>query len=323
MSQALRKVITQAELASNFERRQSGLTTGLESLDQKTGGLHSADLLILAGRSGMGKTSLATSIALGAAKSLSLPGEATKGHVLMFSLQMNALELARWLLTSESRVSKESILKGDFLEGDFKKFKIINERWRKVCLLIGDKPGCTFSSMRKSSRRIHRAISLSLIVVDSIQLLCHLGEAKIVTKSRDLTAIAKGLKALAVELNVPILVVSETWESNADCEDKRPQLSDFRVVGQIDRFADVVMFIHRDEYFVQRDMPRRTECNDEEDFRQAVERWERDMEQVHGKAELILAKQARGPIAKIDLLFESEFARFTDLFIPRTSGNQR
>jgi replicative DNA helicase len=124
------------------------------------------------------------------------------------------------------------------------------------------------------------------------------------------------LKALAVELKVPILVVSDARESNAECDDKRPQLSDFRAAGQIDRFADVVMFIHRDEYFVQRNAPRRTECNDEEDFRQAVERWERDMEQVHGKAELILAKQAHGPTAKIELSFESELRRFSDLVRP-------
>jgi replicative DNA helicase len=313
MSQALSKTIAQAELAWKPDRKQFGLTTGLESLDRKTGGLHPADLLILAGRPGIGKTSLATSIALGAAKSLSLPGEATKGHVLIFSLQMGAVELARRLLAGESRVSDESIQKGDVLEKDFDKFSIIHEHWRTLRLLIDDRPDRTLPSVRKKCRELHRAMLLRLIVINSLEFMRYSGRAVIVPRSRDLSPIAKGLKALAVELNVPILIVSETLERNADCNDKRPLLSDFREVGQIDRFADVVMFIHRDEYFVQRNAPRRTECNDEEDFRQAVQRWERDMEQVHGKAELIVAKQARGPTAKIELSFESEFGRFSDL----------
>ncbi len=318
-SKALAHAITNAERAFQQAGHVSGLSTGLRDLDRKTGGLHPSDLLILAGRPGMGKTALATKIAFGAAESMLAnarvddPEAIPKNTVVIFSLEMSAEQLANRLLSEESRVSSDKIRRGEIGERDFAKFVSVSKKLQHLPLYIDDTPAITLSSLRTRCRRLQRTRGLGLVVIDYLQLMRPSAGVRAESRVLEISMITQGLKALAKELKIPVLALSQLSRAVESREDKRPQLSDLRESGSIEQDADAVMFVYRDEYYLQQRAPKQMAFDNEEKFQNALEKWQRDMELVHNKAELLLEKQRHGPTGKIDLFFEGEFTRFADL----------
>ncbi|MGC9271214.1 replicative DNA helicase [Acidiphilium sp.] len=315
---ALAMAIDTAAKAFERDGKVSGLTTGLTDLDGKTGGLHPSDLLILAGRPGMGKTALATKIAYGAAQALLAearvdnPNAEAKQAVAIFSLEMSAEQLATRLLAEEARVSSDRIRRGEIGQKDFDNFVAVSRRISRLPLVIDDTPAITLSALRTRCRRLKRTRGLALIVVDYLQLMRPAAGTKPDNRVLEISQITQGLKAIAKELAVPVLALSQLSRAVESREDKRPQLSDLRESGTIEQDADAVMFVYRDEYYLQMRMPKPTDMKDA-DFQAALDDWQRKMELVHNKAELLLAKQRHGPTGTIQLFFEAEFTRFADL----------
>jgi replicative DNA helicase len=291
----------------------------LRDLDKKTGGLHPSDLLIVAGRPGMGKSALATKIAYGAAKALLAqarqtdPNALPKATVAMFSLEMSAEQLATRLLAEESRVSGDRIRRGDIGQKDFDKFVQVSREIGSLPLYIDDTPAITLSALRTRCRRLKRTKGLALVVVDYLQLMRPSAGRQIESRVLEVSQITQGLKAIAKELEIPVLALSQLSRAVESRDDKRPQLSDLRESGSIEQDADVVMFIYRDEYYLQQRAPKQVAYDNDDKFQSAVEKWQRDMELVHNRAELLIEKQRHGPTGKIDLFFEGEFTRFTDI----------
>ncbi|CAH2601560.1 Replicative DNA helicase [Rhodovastum atsumiense] len=316
---ALTEAIQNAERAFHRSGGVSGLSSGLRDLDKKTGGLHPSDLMILAGRPGMGKTALATKIAFGAARALQAEARAagpetpTKGSVAIFSLEMSAEQLATRLLSEESRISGERIRRGDIGQKDFDRFVQVSREIGSLPLHIDDTPAITLSAMRTRCRRLARTKGLSLIVVDYLQLMRPAAGSRPENRVLEISQITMGLKAIAKELAVPVIALSQLSRSVESREDKRPLLSDLRESGSIEQDADVVMFVYRDEYYLQQRAPKQLAFENEEKFHGAVEKWQRDMENVHNRAELLIEKNRHGATGKIDLYFEGEFTRFADL----------
>ena len=289
------------------------------------GGLHPSDLMILAGRPGMGKTALATKIAFGAAKSLLAearltdPDAAPKKCVAIFSLEMSAEQLAIRLLAEEARVSSDRIRRGDIAQRDFDKFVSVSREISAVPIEIDDTPALTLSAMRTRCRRLKRTKGLALVVVDYLQLMRPSVGTRPESRVLEISQITQGLKAIAKELAVPVLALSQLSRAVESRDDKRPQLSDLRESGTIEQDADSVMFIYRDEYYLDQRMPKQIAFDNDEKFHTAMEKWQKDREAVHNQAELIIAKQRHGPTGTIKLFFEAEFTRFADLD-PHHSG---
>jgi len=292
---ALTIAVQHAEKAFTTPGGVSGLATGLRDLDAKTGGLHPSDLLIIAGRPGMGKTALATKIAFGAAKAVlrnaqeADPNAVPKGGVALFSLEMSADQLATRLLAEESRISGDRIRRGEISQRDFDRFLEVSRELASLPLNIDDTPAISISALRT-----RRVLEISMIT--------------------------QGLKALAKELSVPVIALSQLSRAVESREDKRPQLSDLRESGSIEQDADVVMFVYRDEYYLMQRAPKELSFDNAEKFQGAVDKWQKDMEMAHNKAELIIAKQRHGPTGTIKLFFEAEFTRFGDLETQHDDG---
>ena len=316
---ALTEAILGAERAFHRSGNVSGLTTGLRDLDKKTGGMHPSDLMILAGRPGMGKSALATKIAFGAARSLLAearkddPNGLPKGSVAMFSLEMSAEQLATRLLAEEARVSGDRIRRGEIGQRDFDRFVQVTQELANLPLHIDDTPAITMSALRTRCRRLKRTKGLNLVVVDYLQLMRPSLGTKPESRVLEISQITQGLKAIAKELAVPVLALSQLSRAVESREDKRPQLSDLRESGTIEQDADMVLFIYRDEYYLQQRAPKQMAFDSEDKFQSALDKWQRDMELVHNKAEVLIEKQRHGPTGKIDLFFEGEFTRFADL----------
>lgn len=316
---ALTEAILGAERAFHRKGGVSGLTTGLRDIDVRTGGLHPSDLLILAGRPGMGKTALATKIAFGAAKALLAearerdPNAMPKTCVAMFSLEMSAEQLATRLLSEEARISGDRIRRGDIGQKDFDRFVAVSREISGLPIQIDDTPAITMSALRTRCRRLKRTKGLALVVVDYLQLMRPSAGTRPENRVLEISQITQGLKAIAKELAVPVLALSQLSRAVEGREDKRPQLADLRESGTIEQDADCVMFIYRDDYYLKQREPKQMAFDSEDKFQTQMEKWKRDMEQVHNKAELIMAKQRHGPTGKIDLFFEAEFTRFADL----------
>ncbi len=321
---ALVDALHTAERAFHRPGGVSGLSTGLRDLDRKTGGLHPSDLLILGGRPGMGKSALATKIAFGAARAILAearaedPNAMPKSSVAIFSLEMSAEQLATRLLAEESRISGDRIRRGDIAQKDFDRFVQVSRELSVLPLHIDDTPAVTLSAMRTRCRRLARTKGLALIVVDYVQLMRPSVGTRPENRVQEISQITQGLKALAKELNIPVLALAQLSRAVESREDKRPQLADLRESGSIEQDADVVMFIYRDEYYLQQRAPKQMAFDNDEKFHAAVEKWQRDMEQVHNRAELIIEKQRHGPTGKIDLLFEGEFTRYADIDLHHT-----
>ena len=316
---ALTDAILSAERAFHRPGGVSGLTTGLRDVDAKMGGLHPSDLIILAGRPGMGKTALATKIAFGAAKALLAearaedPNRLPKASVALFSLEMSAEQLATRLLSEEAQISGDRIRRGDIGQRDFDKFVQVSREIAALPIEIDDTPAITMSALRTRCRRLKRTRGLAMIVVDYLQLMRPSAGTRPEGRVQEISQITQGLKAIAKELAVPVLALSQLSRQVESREDKRPQLSDLRESGTIEQDADVVMFIYRDEYYLEQRMPKEIAFENSDKFQAAIDEWQQKMAKVHNKADLILAKQRHGPTGSIGLFFEPEFTRFADL----------
>jgi replicative DNA helicase len=320
VERALTDAIQGAERAFRRAGHVSGLSTGLRDLDSKMGGLHPSDLMILAGRPGMGKTALATKIAFGAAKALLHDARAIdanalpKAQVAIFSLEMSAEQLATRLLSEEARISGDRIRRGDIGQKDFDKFVEVSREISALPIHIDDTPAITMSAMRTRCRRLKRTKGLALIVVDYLQLMRPSAGTRPENRVLEISQITQGLKAIAKELAVPVLALSQLSRQVENREDRRPQLSDLRESGTIEQDADSVMFIYRDEYYLEQKMPKEVAFDGTSDkFHAAMDDWQQKMAQAHNKADLIIAKQRHGPTGTISLFFEGEFTRFGDL----------
>ena len=316
--QALDRAIEQAGVAYNTPGGVTGIPTGLMDLDRKTGGLHPSDLVILAGRPGMGKTALATKIAWNAARSLQESARSTgaarpAGVVAFFSQEMSAPQLALRVLAEEIRVPGERIRRGEIGQRDIDRMVEARRRLAELPLHVDDAAAVSISAMRTRCRRLARTKGLSLVVVDYLQLMRPAVGTKPDNRVLEISMITQGLKALAKELEVPVLALSQLSRQVESREDKRPQLSDLRESGSIEQDADAVMFVYREEYYLQQRQPKPAMFTSDDKFADALEKWQRDMEAAAGKAELLLEKQRHGPTGKVDLLFEGAFTRFADL----------
>ncbi|HEY8290219.1 MAG TPA: replicative DNA helicase [Acetobacteraceae bacterium] len=319
---ALTDAILGAERAFRRSGHVSGLTTGLRDLDTKMGGLHPSDLLILAGRPGMGKTALATKIAYGAAKALQAEARARDPHALpraqvaVFSLEMSAEQLATRLLSEEAQISGDRIRRGDIGQKDFDKFVQVSRDIAALPIQIDDTPAITMSALRTRCRRLKRTNGLALVVVDYLQLMRPAAGTRPENRVLEISQITQGLKAIAKELAVPVLALSQLSRQVENRDDKRPQLSDLRESGTIEQDADAVMFVYRDEYYLEQKMPKEVAFDGGGDkFHTAMDEWQQKMGKAHNRADLIIAKQRHGPTGTVPLFFEAEFTRFADLDI--------
>ncbi|MEM1360350.1 MAG: replicative DNA helicase [Pseudomonadota bacterium] len=310
----LRAVTDAVNVANAAYRRDGGLagmSTGLDDLDRKLGGLHRSDLLILAGRPSMGKTSLATNIAFNIAKAYqkgTLPdgqeGAVNGGVVGFFSLEMSAEQLAARVLSEAAEVPSERIRKGDMNEVEFRRFVEAAAQLEACPLYIDDTAALPISQLAARARRLKRTSGLDALFVDYLQLV-RPASAKD-SRVNEVSEITQGLKAIAKELDIPVVALSQLSRQVEAREDKRPQLSDLRESGSIEQDADVVMFVFREEYYKEREKP-------SDDNLDAMAKWQESMERLHGKAELIIGKQRHGPIGTVDLSFEGQFTRFGNL----------
>ncbi len=309
---ALTQAVDMAGAAYERDGHLSGLSTGLLDLDGRMGGLQSSDLIVLAGRPSMGKTALATNIAYNIAKAYqeAIETDGTRkvlngGKVGFFSLEMSAEQLAARILAEQAEIPSEKIRRGMITEDEFRRLVQVSQEMSQCPLFIDQTGGITLAQLAARARKLKRQHGLDLLVVDYLQLLS--GSAKSASSGRvqEITEITTGLKALAKELAVPIIALSQLSRAVEQREDKRPQLSDLRESGSIEQDADVVMFVFREEYYVERRKP----AEGTADF----DTWLADMDRVHGKAEVIVGKQRHGPVGTVTLSFEAQFTRFGNL----------
>ncbi|MEL6290602.1 MAG: replicative DNA helicase [Pseudomonadota bacterium] len=308
---ALGDAIEMANAAFQRDGHLSGLSTGLMDLDNRMGGLQRSDLIILAGRPSMGKTALVTNIAYNVAKAYRAevqPDGSKKsvdgGIVGFFSLEMAAEQLATRILAEQSEISSEKIRRGMISETEFRRLVEVSKVMSEAPLFIDQTGGISIAQLAARARRLKRQRGLDLLIVDYLQLLS--GSAKSAgNRVQELTEITTGLKALAKELEVPIIALSQLSRQVEQREDKRPQLSDLRESGSIEQDADVVMFVFREEYYVERTKP--TEGTPE------FTDWMAKMQLVEGKAEVIVGKQRHGPVGAVQLSFEPQYTRFGNL----------
>ncbi|WP_169568745.1 replicative DNA helicase [Sneathiella limimaris] len=281
-----------------------GVTTGLRDLDAKLGGLHKSDLLILAGRPSMGKTSLATNIAYNAAKAHYKSGGTEGAPVGFFSLEMSGEQLVARVLAEATEISSEKLRKGELTDEEFAN-RLVPESatLSELPLYIDDTPAISIAALRTRARRLKRSHGLGLIVVDYLQLMKGSGRSD--NRVQEISEVTQGLKAVAKELDIPVIALSQLSRQVENRDDKRPQLSDLRESGSIEQDADVVMFVYREEYYEGRREP-------SEGTPEHIE-WQERMAKVHNMAEVIIGKQRHGPIGIVKLQFQPEFTRFGDL----------
>ncbi|MCB1556621.1 MAG: replicative DNA helicase [Alphaproteobacteria bacterium] len=303
-----------AETAYKSDGHVTGVTTGLTDLDQKLGGLHNSDLLILAGRPSMGKTALATNMAFNAAKRYAETGGAEGGRVGFFSLEMSADQLATRILADQSGISGDAIRKGNIGEDDFRRFVEASQILAQVPLYIDDTPALSIAAVRTRARRLKRQHGLELLVIDYLQLLQGSGSRQSETsRVNEISEITRGLKAIAKELQIPVLALSQLSRAVEQREDKRPQLSDLRESGSIEQDSDVVMFVYREEYYLSREEPSQRTSEGEEKYFERHEKWAQRLQETANTAEAIVAKQRHGPIGIVRLFFDPNLTRFGDL----------
>ena len=303
-NQALDQTIEMATLAMKSDQGIVGVPTGLTDLDEKLGGLHKSDLVILAGRPGMGKTALATNIAYHAAQNLMARQE--KSSIAFFSLEMSSEQLSTRILSEQARIKSDDIRRGKVTESEINRYIETSRNIYNLPLYIDETPAITISTLSNRARRIKRLFGLSLIVVDYIQLMRapssnNRGDNRV----QEVSEITQGLKALAKELKVPVLALSQLSRAVESRDDKKPQLSDLRESGSIEQDADVVMFVYREAYYLENKQPKLGSIEHAE--------WQSKMNDVNGLADIILGKQRHGPTGTVKVEFEGIYTKFKDL----------
>jgi replicative DNA helicase len=311
-AQALTTAVEMAAHAYQRDGKLSGLATGLKDLDRMMGGLQKSDLLILAGRPGMGKSSLATNIGYNVAKAweghVRADGrvESTNGGIVgFFSLEMSAEQLATRMISEQTEIPSSRIRRGEIQPADFDRIAETARQMEQIPLYIDETGGLSIAQLAARARRLKRQRGLDLLVIDYIQLLSGSSRRAQEGRVQEVTEITTALKALAKELNIPVLALSQLSRAVESRDDKRPQLSDLRESGSIEQDADVVMFVFREEYYLKNKEPR---PGTEEYFK-----WQTEMEAVHGRAEVIIGKQRHGPTGTVPMQFKADVTRFSDL----------
>ena len=308
---AINTAIDMASAAYQREGGLSGIATSIHALDSRMGGLQSSDLIILAGRPGMGKTSLATNIAFNIAHNYrgdvaadGTPTALDGGVVGFFSLEMSAEQLATRIISEQSEVSSSKIRRGEINETEFEMLAACAQEMGRIPLFIDETGGISIAQLAARARRLKRQRGLDVLVVDYIQLMQaskRSGDSRV----QEVTEITTGLKALAKELNIPIIALSQLSRQVESRDDKRPQLSDLRESGSIEQDADVVLFVYREEYYLKNREPK--------EGTEEWLKWDQEMREATGKAEVIIAKQRHGPTGTAKLGFQAMFTRFSDL----------
>ena len=300
--EAMRQTIEMASAAYKNEEGIVGVPTGLRDLDDRLGGLHQSDLIIIAGRPGMGKTALATNIAFNAASKLQDSGR--KSSIAFFSLEMSSEQLSTRILAEQSRIKSNDIRRGKISDDQFDKFIETSKNISELPLYIDETPAISIAALTNRARRIKRLFGLDMILVDYIQLMKGSFNNKD-GRVQEISEITQGLKALAKELSVPVVALSQLSRAVEQRDDKKPQLSDLRESGSIEQDADVVMFVYRQSYYLKSKEPRAATVEHAE--------WQAKMNEVSHLAELIISKQRHGPTGNITLEFEEMFTKFKDL----------
>jgi len=299
---ALNQTIEMASKAFKSTEGIVGIPTGLNDLDDRLGGLHNQDLIIIGGRPSMGKTALATNIAFYAAKNIQDKG--LKSSVAFFSLEMSSEQLSTRILSEQSRIKSNDIRRGKISEEQFDKFIETSKNISELPLYIDETPAISIASISNRARRIKRLFGCELVVIDYIQLM-KATNLKYEGRVQEISEITQGLKALAKELNVPVLAVSQLSRAVEQRDDKKPQLSDLRESGSIEQDADVVMFVYREAYYLERKEPRPATVEHAE--------WQNKMNEISILAEIMISKQRHGPTGNIKVEFEAMFTKFRDI----------
>jgi len=299
--EAMRQTIEMASSAYKNEEGIVGVPTGLTDLDDRLGGLHKSDLVIIAGRPSMGKTALATNIAFNAAKKIQEEGKKTS--IAFFSLEMSSEQLSTRILAEQSRIKSNDIRRGRISEEQFDKFIETSKNISELPLYIDETPAISIAALSNRARRIKRLYGLDMVVIDYIQLMraSNFKEGRV----QEISEITQGLKALAKELSVPVLALSQLSRAVELRDLKKPQLSDLRESGSIEQDADVVMFVYREAYYLEKQEPRAATVEHAE--------WQAKMNEVSNLAEIIIGKQRHGPTGNIMLEFEAMFTKFKDI----------
>ncbi|MBN06721.1 MAG: replicative DNA helicase [Rhodospirillaceae bacterium] len=314
-------IITAIEMAEAAHRRDgkiAGVATGLRDIDTIMGGLHPSDLLILAGRPSMGKTALATNIAFNAAYDYKYEvneagdKKTTDGAVVgFFSLEMSSEQLAARILSEQTEIASDKMRRGSLSNDEFDRLVVASQQLHRLPIFIDDTPAMSVSMLRTRARRLRREQGLGLIIVDYLQLMESSGRKE--NRVQEIAEITRGLKTLAKELNVPVLALSQLSRAVEQREDKRPQLSDLRESGTIEQDADVVSFIFRESYYLERAEPMQRQDESPDKFAERFDRWETRLNEVRHHSEVIIAKQRHGPTGSVKLFFDGMFTRFGDL----------
>ncbi len=302
-NKALDETIKMATLAMQSDQGIVGVPTGLSDLDEKLGGLHKSDLIILAGRPSMGKTALATNIAFNASKNILSRQE--KSCVAFFSLEMSSEQLSTRILSEQARIRSDDIRRGKVTEDEINRYIETSRNIYDLPLYIDETPAISIAALSNRARRIKRLNGLSLIVVDYIQLMRSSNTTKNEGRVQEISEITQGLKALAKELSVPVLALSQLSRAVEQRDDKQPQLADLRESGSIEQDADVVMFVYREAYYLERKQPKLGSIEHAE--------WQSKMNDVNGLADIILGKQRHGPTGTVKVEFEGIYTKFKDL----------
>ncbi len=315
---ALTHAINTAQAAHKNDGKISGVATGFIDLDKKMGGLHNSDLIILAGRPSMGKTALATNIAFNAARRFGAENRANPKEkpktVAFFSLEMSAEQLANRIISEDAGISSEQIRRGAISRDEFSRVVESANTLSQIPFFIDETPALSISALRTRARRLARQTNLGLIIVDYLQLMTLPGGfSKGDNRVQEISEITRGLKAVAKELHIPVIALSQLSRQVEMREDKRPQLSDLRESGSIEQDADVVMFVYREAYYAERAEPRFPKSDENQDeFYARAAKWNGDFEKIKNRAEVILGKQRHGPIGSIDLHFNPSTTKFSN-----------
>jgi replicative DNA helicase len=305
-SQALKQAVSSAETSYKQIGDLSGISCGLRDLDKFLGGLHNSDLVIIAGRPSMGKTALATNVAFNVATNFLTKGD--NSGVAFFSLEMSAEQLATRVIADHANVPSHLIRRGDINPQQFEEILRSSQYLQDIALFIDDTPAITVSTLRSRVRRLKRKQDIKLVMIDYLQLMRPpLGGRKTDSRVQDISEITQGLKAIAKEFNVPVIALSQLSRAVETREDKRPQLSDLRESGSIEQDADVVMFVYREEYYLERSEP---DASTEKHVK-----WQDKLENARNKADIIIAKQRHGPIGTVQTYFNKDITKFSDLAV--------